>query len=197
MIGGMRGTDEQAVAPVLPCVASRSPCQSVSARAKDASRARAARHPEPRAPRPTALAARSPVMSQTPTEQPARNMAAAKFTRKEIANRTDALIIDNVVYDVSEFKQDHPGGPDVLMANTGKDASQCFFDVGHSDIALEWRKDFVLGEVVDEDRWPVMERPAAPQEAPEPLTLSSLLNVWAPPLAVAALAALLYTYVFQ
>ncbi|KAJ8736722.1 hypothetical protein PYW08_007378 [Mythimna loreyi] len=135
-------------------------------------------------------------MSQSPTEQPARNMAAAKFTRKEVESRTDALIIDNVVYDVSEFKQDHPGGPDVLMANIGKDASQCFFDVGHSDIALDWRKQFVLGEVVDEERWPVKERVAAPQEEPEPLTLGALLNVWGPPLVVAGLAALLYLYLF-
>jgi cytochrome b involved in lipid metabolism len=33
------------------------------------------------------------------------------------------LIIDNKLYDVTEFVQDHPGGADVLLTHVGKDAS--------------------------------------------------------------------------
>ncbi|KAI8885297.1 hypothetical protein K501DRAFT_180218, partial [Backusella circina FSU 941] len=33
------------------------------------------------------------------------------------------LIIDNKLYDVSEFVHEHPGGADVLLTHVGKDAS--------------------------------------------------------------------------
>jgi cytochrome b involved in lipid metabolism len=33
------------------------------------------------------------------------------------------LIIDNKVYDVTEFHQEHPGGSQVLLTHVGKDAS--------------------------------------------------------------------------
>ncbi|XP_026737692.1 cytochrome b5-like [Trichoplusia ni] len=127
-------------------------------------------------------------------------MADTKFTRKEIEERNHrgnaAIIIDNVVYDVTEFFDDHPGGVDVLLDNAGKDASKCFHDVGHSDIALDWRQKFVIGEVVDEDRREVLERPAAVLQQAEPLSLAALASVWGPPLLLALLAALLYSYLF-
>uniref|UniRef100_A0A2A4JJE5 Cytochrome b5 heme-binding domain-containing protein n=1 Tax=Heliothis virescens TaxID=7102 RepID=A0A2A4JJE5_HELVI len=125
---------------------------------------------------------------------------AAQFTRKEVEARNQrdnaAIIIDNVVYDVTPFFDDHPGGVEVLLDNAGKDASQCFHDVGHSEIALEWRQQFVAGEVVPEEHWPVRARDQAAQQAAEPLTLAALLSVWGPPLVLAALAALFYMYLF-
>ena len=127
--------------------------------------------------------------------------AKMKFTRQELEPRNHrgdcVVIIDNVVYNLTEFLDDHPGGVDVLLNNAGKDASQCFHEVGHSDIALDWRQKFVVGEVVDEDRWEVRARVvAAPAEA-EPLSLSALLSVWGPPLLLAGLATLVYAFLFQ
>jgi stearoyl-CoA desaturase (delta-9 desaturase) len=48
------------------------------------------------------------------------------------------LIIDNVVYDVSEFLGEHPGGPEMLQSYVGKDATGAFTgDVHkHSHAAL-------------------------------------------------------------
>lgn len=124
-----------------------------------------------------------------------------KFTRQELETRNHradlVVVIDNVVYNLTEFLDDHPGGVDVLLNNAGKDASQCFHDVGHSDIALDWREKFVLGEVVNEDRWEVRARELAPAPVDEPLSLSSLLSVWGPPLLLAGLALLLYAFLFQ
>ncbi|KAJ0182859.1 hypothetical protein K1T71_002228 [Dendrolimus kikuchii] len=122
-------------------------------------------------------------------------MEVKKFTRKEIESRnstSDAvIIIDNVVYDVTEFLEEHPGGMEVLLENAGKDASECFRRVGHSDFAFEWRQKFVVGEVVDEEKWEVRPR-EEPMYCEKPFTLSSLLDVWGPPLMLGLFATLVY-----
>ena len=83
-------------------------------------------------------------------------MANQLFTRKEIAERnckSEALfIIDNVVYNVTKFLDEHPGGHEVLINVSGKDASEDFDDVGHSYDAKELMKKYVVGELVDEDK---------------------------------------------
>jgi len=52
------------------------------------------------------------------------------LTTKAIENRNaegDMLLtIDGVVYDVAEFMGEHPGGPELLKAYIGKDASKAF-----------------------------------------------------------------------
>ncbi|EPB86027.1 hypothetical protein HMPREF1544_07187 [Mucor circinelloides 1006PhL] len=56
------------------------------------------------------------------------------FTRKEFEKINQAvkdgdsdakkfIIIDNKLYDVTEFVEDHPGGANVLLTHVGKDAS--------------------------------------------------------------------------
>lgn len=60
------------------------------------------------------------------------------FTRKEFEKINQAvkdgesdakkyIIIDNKLYDVTEFVEDHPGGADVLLTHVGKDASGKYF----------------------------------------------------------------------
>ncbi|XP_076954126.1 cytochrome b5-like [Bidens hawaiensis] len=64
------------------------------------------------------------------------------------------LIISGKVYDVTMFVDDHPGGGDVWLRATGKDATVDFNDVGHSAIAREKMKKYYLGEI-DESTIPV------------------------------------------
>lgn len=122
------------------------------------------------------------------------------FTRKEIEQRnrreSAAIIIDNVVYDVTLFLDDHPGGVEVLLNNAGKDASRCFHDVGHSDDAKNWRSTFKIGEVVEEERWEVIKNEPNLTDSHRDLTLRGLIDVWTPPLAFAAIAILIYIYMF-
>lgn len=121
------------------------------------------------------------------------------FTRKEIEQRSRrndaAIIIDNVVYDVTKFLEDHPGGVEVLLNNAGKDASRCFHDVGHSDDAKNWRSTFKIGEVVVEDRWEVIKDEPNIVDSHHKLTLRGLIDLWTPPLAFAAIAILMYIYI--
>jgi cytochrome b5 len=42
-----------------------------------------------------------------------------------------------------------PGGEEVLIENSGKDATESFEDVGHSTDAREMMKDYLIGEIED------------------------------------------------
>ena len=51
------------------------------------------------------------------------------------------------MYDVSEFLEEHPGGDDVILLATGKDATDDFEDVGHSAGARELMKKYLIGDM--------------------------------------------------
>ncbi|XP_034833975.1 cytochrome b5-like [Maniola hyperantus] len=124
-----------------------------------------------------------------------------RLTRAEVARRRGrddaAIVIDNVVYDVTRFLDEHPGGADILLDNAGEDAFRCFHDVGHSEDAKLWRAQFAVGEVVEEERREVLAPPAAAAEAERAPSLRALLDVLAPPLLLAGLAVLVYIYLFS
>jgi cytochrome b561 len=62
------------------------------------------------------------------------------------------IILHNIVYNVTEWLNDHPGGNAILMENAGTDATQAFEDQGHSHIARDIMNQFIIGEVVPEER---------------------------------------------
>ncbi|XP_023949956.2 cytochrome b5 [Bicyclus anynana] len=55
------------------------------------------------------------------------------------------MIIHDNVYDVTSFLEEHPGGEDTLLDAAGKEATQDFEDVGHSDDAIELMKKYLIG----------------------------------------------------
>ncbi|CAM6025843.1 unnamed protein product [Sphagnum compactum] len=57
------------------------------------------------------------------------------------------LTIDGKVYDVTKFLEEHPGGDEVLLSATGKDATDDFEDVGHSSSARNMMQDYYVGDV--------------------------------------------------
>ncbi|GAA0174980.1 oxidoreductase [Lithospermum erythrorhizon] len=73
------------------------------------------------------------------------------FTFQEVVDHNKKhdcwLVISGKVYDVTSFLDDHPGGDDVMINATGKDATDDFEDVGHSNDAREEMKKYCIGEV--------------------------------------------------
>lgn len=63
------------------------------------------------------------------------------------------------MYDVTSFLEEHPGGDEVLLTASGKDATVDFEDVGHSDDAKELMNQYFIGEV-DRSSVPVKEQVA-------------------------------------
>ena len=55
------------------------------------------------------------------------------------------------VYDVTKYLEDHPGGDDIMKENSGMDASDEFWDIGHSEQAMDDMKQYIIGQLTDED----------------------------------------------
>lgn len=94
---------------------------------------------------------------------------AKEFTRAEVSTHTGKkvtvdgkevvaaenepyIILHNVVYNVTQWLNDHPGGNAILVENAGTDATQAFEDQGHSHIARGIMEQFIIGEIVPEER---------------------------------------------
>ncbi|WOL00419.1 cytochrome b5 [Canna indica] len=73
------------------------------------------------------------------------------YTLAEVSEHNTAkdcwLIIDGKVYDITKFLDDHPGGDEVLLSSTGKDATDDFEDVGHSTTARAMMDEYYVGDI--------------------------------------------------
>ncbi|XP_072956214.1 cytochrome b5-like [Typha angustifolia] len=84
---------------------------------------------------------------------------------KHAATKDCWLIISGKVYNVTPFMDEHPGGDEVLLAATGKDGTNDFEDVGHSNSAREMMAKYCIGEI-DSSTVPTKRTFVAPQQAP-------------------------------
>ncbi|KAF6145640.1 hypothetical protein GIB67_018746 [Kingdonia uniflora] len=73
------------------------------------------------------------------------------------------LIIGGKVYDVTKFLEDHPGGDEVLLSATGKDATDDFEDVGHSSSARAMMDEYYVGEI-DSSTIPTKQKYTPPKQ---------------------------------
>ena len=77
------------------------------------------------------------------------------FTRKQVAAEAGQervlIIINNAVYDVTEFSREHPGGSDILMEFVGRDATMEFEALGHSSQALRMMAAHRVGQLAAKD----------------------------------------------
>lgn len=81
-----------------------------------------------------------------------------RYTLKEVAQNDGKegndtwIIVHNLVYDVTSYKAGHPGGAELIDEYAGRDATSGFDDFGHSSDAKRMLKDYLIGELVDEDK---------------------------------------------
>ncbi|VVB15839.1 unnamed protein product [Arabis nemorensis] len=92
-----------------------------------------------------------------------RKVLAFEEVSKHNQTKDCWLIISGKVYDVTQFMDDHPGGDEVLLSSTGKDATNDFEDVGHSDTAREMMEKYYIGEI-DSSSVPATRTYVAPQQ---------------------------------
>ncbi|KAJ0253047.1 Cytochrome B5 isoform D [Hirschfeldia incana] len=73
------------------------------------------------------------------------------YTLAEVSQHTTAkdcwIVIEGKVYDVTKFLDDHPGGDEVILTSTGKDATDDFEDVGHSSTAKAMLDEYYVGDI--------------------------------------------------
>ncbi|XP_077227720.1 cytochrome b5, seed isoform-like [Tasmannia lanceolata] len=55
------------------------------------------------------------------------------------------VIIHGKVYDVTKFLEEHPGGEDVLIQVSGRDATEAFEEIGHSVSAISLMSNYLVG----------------------------------------------------
>uniref|UniRef100_A0AC34PYF6 Cytochrome b5 heme-binding domain-containing protein n=1 Tax=Panagrolaimus sp. JU765 TaxID=591449 RepID=A0AC34PYF6_9BILA len=73
------------------------------------------------------------------------------FTRDEIAKHNSEeslwIVINNKIYDVTKFLNEHPGGEQPILDADRFDATQDYNDIGHSSDAREMMEEYLIGEV--------------------------------------------------
>lgn len=62
------------------------------------------------------------------------------------------MLTSDPVYNVTEYVRDHPGGVDVLIDSAGKDATEGYDDVGHSEDADEILRSYAIGIAADSSK---------------------------------------------
>ncbi|XP_021893369.1 cytochrome b5-like [Carica papaya] len=125
---------------------------------------------------------------------------AKVFTFEDLANHKSRgscwLLIHGKVYDVTSFMEEHPGGEEVLLAATGRDATDDFEDVGHSDEARALMPNMYIGDI-DESTVPVTRKynlPPRPVQSEQESGFGMKLLQYAVPLLILGLAFALQLY---
>ncbi|CAO3688002.1 unnamed protein product [Umbelopsis vinacea] len=115
----------------------------------------------------------------------------------EHSSKKDIYVaVHNKVYNVTDFIEEHPGGEEVLLDEAGKDATEAFEDIGHSDEAREILEKYYVADLDEASKSQVKKTPAARAPAATESTSSgSALRIIVPVLAVAGYFA--YKYLAQ
>ncbi|THC89797.1 hypothetical protein EYZ11_010748 [Aspergillus tanneri] len=76
------------------------------------------------------------------------------FTPADVASHNTPdkglyIIIDNSVYDVTKFVDEHPGGAKILKRVAGKDASKQFWKYHNDGVLKKYSAKLKIGDVKD------------------------------------------------
>lgn len=62
------------------------------------------------------------------------------------------IVVDNKVYDVTNYMASHPGGEGLILDKGGKDATIAFHEANHSADAVQKREEFLIGALTKEGK---------------------------------------------
>ncbi|KAF7719465.1 Cytochrome b5 family protein [Penicillium ucsense] len=76
------------------------------------------------------------------------------FTPADVASHNNAdngmyIIIDNSVFDVTKFVDEHPGGAKILKRVAGKDATKQFWKYHNESVLKKYTPKLKIGDVKD------------------------------------------------
>ncbi|KAK3899874.1 cytochrome b5-like heme/steroid binding domain-containing protein [Staphylotrichum tortipilum] len=78
----------------------------------------------------------------------------SQFTKAEVAQHKDEksmfIIIDDGVYDVAGFLDDHPGGAKILKRMAGKDATKQFWKYHGKSVLEKYGPNLKVGTLKEE-----------------------------------------------
>jgi len=78
-----------------------------------------------------------------------------KFTDLESVFKTEGkkvLVINDNIYDFTDFGSKHPGGSDILENFLYRDATNIFHDIGHSSSAILQLDKLLIGAIAEENK---------------------------------------------
>ncbi|XP_030766125.1 cytochrome b5 isoform X2 [Sitophilus oryzae] len=125
----------------------------------------------------------------------------SELSFEEIKKHTDKtstwIVINNDVFDVTRFLNEHPGGEEVLLEQAGKDASEAFEDVGHSSDAREMMLKYKVGTLVASERKPEQPKKSTVDWKETSESSESSLKSWIIPVALGLAATIIYRLYFM
>mmetsp|Transcript_42195 Transcript_42195/g.109870 ORF Transcript_42195/g.109870 Transcript_42195/m.109870 type:complete len:128 (-) Transcript_42195:111-494(-) len=72
-----------------------------------------------------------------------------EVTEEELAKHSTEedcwIVMHDLVFDVKSFLNEHPGGGDIILTYAGKDCTQDFEDIAHSDAARDQCNKLLVG----------------------------------------------------
>jgi cytochrome b involved in lipid metabolism len=59
------------------------------------------------------------------------------------------IVIKDLVYNVTSYLENHPGGSELITEHAGKDCTKDFVDFGHSSDAMSLLRALKIGELIE------------------------------------------------
>ena len=84
-------------------------------------------------------------------ESPGKCLIRMDEVKKHMTRQSLWMVMDDKVYDITDYISEHPGGEAVLIEEAGTDATEVFEDVGHSSDARIDRDTFYIGDLHPDD----------------------------------------------
>ena len=93
---------------------------------------------------------------------------AKVFSQQDVAahSKPDDLfiVVDEDVYDMTKFQEEHPGGKKILQRVGGKDASKQFWKYHNESILKKYKKQLQVGSLNTKPKEEIKEPPAPPKK---------------------------------